>query len=265
MKRVVNLSVVALLFGCTTTIVKKPDVELVQKVAVVSVYADPVVRNEEGGGVTSKVTSIVNTVGANGGSGSAGKILSLDAGGTRLVDAASAELKKSLARVNGWQVVDASTYVGKPFFKQFVKHEEERRRRFIGKLADLSPKPYVTAGDLAAVQFIQNDRKDEEAVLKQLIKDIGCDSLAIELLSFSYAPSTSVGGNGTAMLKTMTELTVINREGAVAVKGKSRDQSEKTVPMVMDSIALNESSEAIYQGLIRKAAHFLADKINDEK
>ncbi len=256
------------LSGCvTTSMVKKPEVNSVKTIAVVSVYSNTGVKNTSGESETSKISGMAGMVGLTGnnskaGDSTAGKLL--DFGGTRLVEHAKGELERELARVKGWKVVDATQFVDKESYQTFATKMDDTIREEQGVMRKISGPAFVTVPRMAAMPY--GLKADERAkVLKQLASDLGVDAVAVLKLEMAYSPSTSIGGNGTAAAAISSNLEIVNKEGGTAVLGSlSQIRSADTVGMMGGSIIFSEKTEKIFKQAISKTAEIYTDKINKD-
>ena len=256
--------------GCvTTTIVQKPAVERVHKIAIISLYAPATIRNEDGPSATEKASGWAATLGMSGKGGSkdgeGGKSL-IDFGGTRLVDAGLAEIRTQLASFKNWQVLDPKTYVNTPAFVAFNNEAEKRAVKQLGFIGGLGRKQYVTPEGLPLIMLGAQKTEDKKEWVA-LAKAIGADALAFVSMRMSYRPSTSIGGNGTASLLVVTDLDVVTPDGEYAIKAPSqgiKSMSDDTVGMVAGSILFDQKTESLFRDTVKKTAAVYQERIAKE-
>jgi hypothetical protein len=247
--------------------VKKPEVDIVKKVAVVSVYSNTGVKNLKGDSETSKIAGMANMFGMTGNNSKAGESEAaklLDFGGTRLVEHAIGEIEKELTRVKGWKVVPASEFVDNPAYQKFATAMDDQIREEQGVMRKISGPAFVTVPRMAAMPYGLKDA-DRNAKLKQLAADLGVDAVAVLKLNIAYTPSTAIGNHGTAAAAISSNLDIVNRNGETAVLGSLGEiRSSDTVAMIGGSIIFNEKTEGIFKQAITKTASIYSDRINKD-
>lgn len=253
--------------GCQTSIVKRPEADIVKEIAIVSVFSNPKVKNLSGDGnsVTEQAAGWASMLGVSGNNAkeepsAADKLL--DFGGTRFVEHGYAEIKKALESNSRWSVVDKSKIIGKKAMQEFVHKVHNRNRDRMGALKNITGVMYTTVPGLAEYPFDNKDTDGQQ--FAELAKALGVDSVAVLQLDVAYDPSTSIGGTGTASASVGTSLYVYNREGNVAVRsGLVRFDSEETTAMINGSIMFTDPVEAMFKDSITKSANFYQTKINE--
>jgi hypothetical protein len=253
--------------ACQTSMVKRPEADIVKEIAIVSVYSNPKVKNLGGDGnsVTEEAAGWASWLGVSGNNAkkepnAVDKML--DFGGTRFVEHGYKELKQALNGVKGWKVVDKSEYINKKPMQEFVHMVHNRNRDRMGALKGITGNMYTTVAGLAEYPFDQKDKDGQQ--FAKLAKDLGVDSVAILQLDVAYDPSTAIGGTGTATASVGTALHLYNRKGKEAVRsGIVRFDSEETTAMINGSILFSDPVERMFKDSITKSAHFYKKKINE--
>src|SRR5688500_10650940 len=103
--------------------------------------------------------------------------------------------------------------------------------------------PYVAVPGLAEYPHA-NSEAEPGKELAGLCKALGVDAVAVFELDMGYEASTAIGGTGTASASIGSSLTIVNRNGEVAVRGGGfRMRSEDTTTMVGGSILYSDAVE----------------------
>lgn len=268
-KAVTTLISAIAMTGCvSTSMVKKPEIDMVKTIAVVSIYSNTGIKNTRGESETAKVAGMANMFGLAGNntkndSGSkAGKLI--DFGGTRLVEHARQEIERELTRVKGWKIIDSSQFIDNAAYQKFATSMDDQVREEQGVMYKLNGPAFVVVPRMAPMPHGLKEEK-RAALLKQLAADLGVDAVAVLKLEMAYSPSTSIGGNGTASAAISSNLQIVNKNGETAVLGSLREiRSADTVGMMGGSILFSEKTETIFKQAISKTAEIYSDKINKE-
>jgi len=257
---------VSILSGCAN-IVRKPEVDVVKKVAIISVYTN----------------STINKVGGGGKNGGGAHLLSKLAGKedgstpsarTRIAQYALDTYTKELGRVAGWQIVSADTVVASSAYKDMGKLPGEAGQNralasVAGALTTLQQATFVTPPKMWAIQMKDGETKHADSMTK-LCKSLGVDAVAVVQLDLGYESSFALGGTGTAKASVASSMKMFTREGKYAVAfpeiqpGQgSRYESDDTAMMLGGNISI-DNNEKIFQQAINKAAYATRETIVKE-
>lgn len=252
--------------GCAVSMVNKEEVKPVKRIAFISLYADPVLRSEDGPSATEQASSWANTIGIGG--DKAKKALAdtpVDYGVDAMLQGALKDYQAALGGIKNWQVVEPKEYVNNPAFKAFVAAEEKRWNDYWGKLSKIMPEPSRRYPGLSWALDYDGSKKDALAKdLAQLAAAIGVDAVATLSLRPSYSASTAIGGTGTARLKVDNFLEIYNKHGKVAVHGTFQGRGEDTVAMVNNNILFNDKTKKQLASAVENASSQFKQQIQKE-
>jgi hypothetical protein len=241
----------SLLTGCGS-FVKKPDIDHVKTVAIVSLSADEMVPW----------------------TGGSGHITAWDAATKRRVaEQAYDAFAKEFHRL-GWKVIPRETVAANAMYKhEFGPVEVKKDSGMLAKaanfLGEVKNSTYFTAANLYPIDWapknqqqqhstgfslasfkVGNDvSKDTPTKLAELAKNLHVDAVALVYMDYCYTGATAVFGNGTAKMtagsyvKMMTpdKVTVVDMAPITKRCDGNRGESDKTVAMVGGSIALGKA------------------------
>lgn len=269
-QRLISLTILAGLFTGCASIVKKPEINGVRKVAIVSLYADQMIPWT---------------------------------GGTGRVDYFDLETKNRVAlqayksfanefKRLKWEVVPMERVTTNAYYKkQFGPQEANKDSNVLAKAANvlgtITNEGYFTATGLFPVDFIKEESKkdqdrgiasldlasfkiqskpDFKTQLGELARDLGVDAVVVAQLDYCYTGATAVLGNGTAKFTAGTTLRAYNGDKQAVVslpapkkrcESKYLGESSKTVAMVGGSISLAKAfdRDAIVTALSEASAN----------
>ena len=259
MKRNIKLlaSIILVMFviGCAANIsVKRPDVEQMNKVAVVSVYSNPGLYNADGGGgLTALASFITKKAGAKG----------VDFGGTRLVEFGLESFSSELDKVDAWEVVSSDSVMNAEAYKAFIDDYNANAKKY-GNKAKASFT--VVPGMVSVVVGPKLDR-DLVKRLAELARSLNVDAVAVVHLDLAYRASTSIGGTGTAAASVASNLSIVSKDGEIIVStpwqidgGKGvRKSSSSTTGLVAGELIYSTKAETMFKDAIEQnAAYFKA-------
>jgi hypothetical protein len=239
LKLSVALSVGLLLLSGCSSIVKKPEVDKVKTVAVISIFANSDVREKKArGSVKGWKKELKQEV--------AGEFLDI--------------YQDSLAQV-GWKVVPADKIIGskeyKEAFRPAIKPKTDNKTvqkmaSFMNKMADMAEQySYFTPVNmhpielnsqaLRQVSYVNGKRVDKKAQLAEFARKMGVDAVAVIELDYCYEGAISIGGTGSARMTAASTIRAIDQKGNMVVnmgdlqrcqKTKNRGESDQKYAMV---------------------------------
>lgn len=259
---------VAFLSGCTSGILRKPEVYQVKKVAIISVFSNHGVYNVQGGGSLTEDVSKLSSM--FGGDKEKTGVPVADFGGDHLIRYSLKAFEKEFAKVHGWEVMPTTDVVTSAAYKQYTERMQKYGRamaslqKFGEKMMWKAPKgmvPYTAA---------HNDEHSEDfKELQKLAQELKVDAVAIVKLDFAYDPYFAVGsatagafgGTGTAKASVASALKFVTKEGKVAVltpdlergKGK-RFESDETTMLMAGNIQFGDKEKQMYMQAIERSA-----------
>lgn len=244
-----------LLVSCVTSIVKRPGVNEVQKVAIISVYASRGIKNVDGqsGGLTSQLS----TLGSMANDSSESK--PLDFGGTRIVEYGLTTYEQKLGQVPGWKIVPFSSFKNNPAYTKFMASQREIVKASTWGFDELA---YVAVPGASPVYVHKDMYKD----MADLAKALNVDAVGVIQLDVAYQASTSIGGTGTASAALGTSLHFVNKKGEVAIQtfdagSGRRFKSSRTTGMIAGNIAYGSEVEAMFKESVDNGAHYYSETI----
>jgi len=266
---VVVIAAVSLLFAsCSASLVNKPAVNKVKRVAVISVMANRGVHNAEGQSKVGSMMAVASFLKKEP-KPEDKKAEEVDFGGFKLVNTAVDDFTEELGKVKGWQSVHPSTFWDKPEFVKFSADMkaagDQQAGGAVGALQALS----LSANKLPRMPLMT---PEVIALIKNFSAAQNLDGVVIIRLDIAYDASFAVGGTGTANAAVGTTLDIINRDGDSAAStgnyknaaGFFRKRSAGSTPMLAGEIIYNESVEKLFLDSIRKDAAFIRETINDQ-
>lgn len=261
---IVVLLLLPLLFtGCgTPRMVNRPQVNDVNKVAVVSVAATRGIHPVEGEskvGQMSAVASMASDEGDESG----------PFGGHTLVNEAVGIFTAELDKVEGWTSVLPSEFTDSEAYDDFVQDIESGESSAPGLVRSLGTANFIHAEGMPLVMYTS---KEQRARAGELAQALGVDAVAVTYLDVAYEASTSIGGTGTAAAAVGADLVLINSDGKVAATTRNyrdadarfREPSEETTGMAAGEITYNEEVEDMFLSSIQKTAAEVRRHLNTD-
>lgn len=196
------------LAGCLPSIVKKPDIEQVKKVAILSLYADQKVPNDKGRGVVTQWDNKVR--------------LQVAEDALRTYQAEMAGL--------GWKVVSPTKVLESREYQQAfaIPKPDTTTGKFGSFLKNMYQQQFFTpAGmlpipldDSAANTHYYGDaaRDNPRARLGDMARKLGVDAVVLIQIDYCYGGGTfSLLGNGQAVMSAGSSIKAVNQKGEMVV------------------------------------------------
>lgn len=251
--------------SCAHKILKKPDVNMVKKLAIISVFSNSVVyKTGDDGGSLAALTSLVSKEDEG-----SEKKKEKAFGGKRLVNYALRHYTKKLSTVDGWKVVSSDKVVNSKAYNDFKKAVKEQQGALGGLATVVDKLAYAVPTKMIAYP-IQGEQFDAK-MLKKLCKDLKVDAVAVIELDMAYSAYWAVGSTGTAAASVSTAIKAVNSEGKLVIgtldvtKGEGkRSISEGQTPMISGNILFNAKTEKMYKEAIDAEAKMIIDQMKEE-
>lgn len=239
--------------GCFMSIVKKPEIDQVKKVAILSLYADQKVPHEKGMGVVTHWDNKVRL---------------------QVAEDALTTYQKELARL-GWQVISPQKVLESKEYQQAFAVPESKADTGGGKFMNLMKNVYqqqffTPAGMLpiplddsdANTRYYGDAAKDNPRVrLGGMAKKLGVDAVVLIQLDYCYGGGTfSLLGTGEAVMSAGSSIKAVNRNGDMVVNmpmvarcdGK-RGESETSALMVNGNLQFTGSAKDRFRKMFIEA------------
>ncbi|MFO7595220.1 MAG: hypothetical protein R6W92_02620 [Desulfocurvibacter africanus] len=237
------LSIALLSFACAP-IVKKPEIDQVKKVAVVSLYAPALVPDVGGFGMITNINRVKKTVAKD------------------AYDIYVKELTKL-----GWSVMPAQVVVkNKLYAKTFdaarlYKDKDSGASNFMTKLmnagAKLAEYGEILPEGMKSGSEMHVMRKEDAEALGKLAKGLGVDAVLIVQLDYCYRPRNPtiarVSGTGHAHLNCSSSVRAVDKNGVAVVtmpeldqcndQAKTKAESEKAILMLGGQISIMNAEQ----------------------
>lgn len=233
--------VISALAGCTS-IVTKPDIDRVKKVAILSLYADQKVPHEKGMGVVTHWDNKVRL---------------------QVAEDALTTYQKELGKL-GWQVVSPQKVLESREYQQAFAVPEVKPDSGAGKFASLLKNVYqqqfftpagmlpIPLDDSAANTRYYGDlaQDNPRTRLGGMAKKLGVDAVVLIQLDYCYGGGAfSLLGTGEAVMSAGSSIKAVNREGtmvvnmpAVARCDGARGESKTSALMVNGNLQFTSSA-----------------------
>lgn len=248
---VVSLFILAL-SGCTS-IVKKPDIDQVKKVAILSLYADQKVPHEKGMGVVTHWDNKVRL---------------------QVAEDALTTYQKELAKL-GWKVMSPQKVLESREYQQAFAVPEVKPDSGAGKFASLLKNVYqqqfFTPAGMLPIHFDDSSantryygdlaKDNPRARLGGMAKKLGVDAVVLIQLDYCYGGGTfSLLGTGQAVMTAGSSIKAINQKGDMVVNmpmvarcdGK-RGESETSAVMVNGNLQFTTSAKDRFRKMFIEA------------
>jgi hypothetical protein len=251
-----NIPVLLLLLfsvtGCTS-IVMKPDIDQVRKVAILSLYADQKVPNEKGMGVVTHWDGKVRL---------------------QVAEDALNTFQKEFSKL-GWQVMSPQKVLESKEYQQAFAVPEVNPESNTGKFASLLKNVYqqqfFTPAGMLPIQFDDSSAntqyygdlaKDNPRLrLGGMAKKLGVDAVVLVQLDYCYGGGTfSLLGTGEAVMTAGSSVKAINQQGNMVVNmptvplcGGKRGESETGAVMINGNLQFTSSSKDRFRKMFIEA------------
>lgn len=240
------------LSGCTS-IVKKPDIDQVKKVAILSLYADQKVPHEKGMGVVTHWDNKVRL---------------------QVAEDALTTYQKELGKL-GWQVVSPQKVLESREYQQAFAVPEVKPDSGAGKFAGLLKNVYqqqffTPAGMLpvplddssANTQYYGDLARDNPRTrLGGMAKKLGVDAVVLIQLDYCYGGGTfSLLGTGEAVMSAGSSIKAVNQAGTMVVNmpaiarcDGTRGESKTSALMVNGNLQFTSSARDRFRKMFIEA------------
>jgi hypothetical protein len=242
----------SVLSGCTS-IVMKPDIDRVKKVAILSLYADQKVPHEKGMGIVTHWDNKVRL---------------------QVAEDALTTYQKELGRL-GWQVVSPQKVLESKEYQQAFAVPENKADTGAGKFAGFLKNVYqqqfftpagmlpIPLDDSAANTKYYGDlaQDNPRARLGGMAKKLGVDAVVLIQIDYCYGGGTfSLLGTGEAVMTAGSSIKAVNQDGNMVVNmpvvarcdGK-RGASETSALMVNGNLQFTTSAKDRFRKMFIEA------------
>ena len=264
---VATLAVASLCITGCASIVRKPEVDVVKKVAIVSLYANQdlykLADNKSIGGGFSFLKKAVDGKDQDN---------SDQDNRVRLAKFAYDEFVANLGKVPGWEIVPADKIVGNGFYQAMGKTKTGSNA--LGAVGDFATRmhqaSFATPPKMWAIPSDSDQWDNRRATeMTELCKKLGVDAVAVVHMDWAYESSFALVGTGTAKASVAASTKVWTRDGKFGVyfpdrkphQSGDRFQSDRSMAMVSGKIFMTADNEVAYQEAIRKSARWTRDTI----
>lgn len=253
-KKIYAASLLLLAFslaGCFPSIVKKPDIDQVKKVAILSLYADQKVPNDKGRGIVTQWDNKVRL---------------------QVAEDALRTYQAELAGL-GWKVVSPTKVLESKEYQQAfaVAKPDTTTGKFGSFLKNMYQQQFFTpAGmlpipldDSAANTRYYGDaaRDNPRARLGEMARKLGVDAVVLIQIDYCYGGGTfSLLGTGQAVMSAGSSIKAVNQKGemvvnmpAVARCDGKRGTSETSALMVNGNLEFTRSAKDRFRKMFIEA------------
>ena len=193
--------------GCFTSIVKKPEIDQVKRVAILSLYADQKVPSDKGTGIVKDWDDKVRL---------------------QVADDALNTYRKALSTL-GWQVVNPQKVLESREYQQAFKVSDNKT---VSKVASFLQNvyqqqfftppgmlPIVLSDEVANTRYYGDAKQDNPvATLAGMAKKLNVDAVVLVQMDYCYTGGTfSLLGSGQAVMSAGASVKAINQKGDVVV------------------------------------------------
>jgi hypothetical protein len=258
MRNVVFVLIAAALVSCTS-IVKKPEVNAVKKIAIATLYAPQEVLYKHGNSKADKWDKETRE--------RIGKVT---------YEAFTQEFKKTL----GWTILPYQTVLSNKVYQaKFVPQEAPKDSSLLGKglalagklvarqsalstfsIPGMTPIPWYQDGDqqettfdLMQMKTVKNDTWPNKA--EELAQSLGADGVIFLFMDYCYGDGVSVAGNGEAYILGQAMLSLYDKNGVEVVKLPNIENRCQTAPY---------GGKSTHSAAIVGGSFLLADKFNKD-
>lgn len=251
-----NILVISLfmfaLSGCTS-IVKKPEIDQVKKVAILSLYADQKVPNEKGMGVVTHWDNKVRL---------------------QVAEDALLTYQKELSKL-GWQVVSPQKVLESKEYQQAFAVPESKADTGTGKFANLMKNIYqqqfftpagmlpVILDDSSANTKYYGDlaKENPRTRLGGMARKLGVDAVLLIQLDYCYGGGTfSLLGTGQAVMTAGSAIKAVNQNGDMVVNMAAvprcdgeRGESKTSALMVNGNLQFTSTAKDRFRNMFIEA------------
>jgi hypothetical protein len=240
------------LSGCTS-IVMKPDIDRVKKVAILSLYADQKVPNEKGMGVVTHWDGKVRL---------------------QVAEDALNTFQKEFSKL-GWQVMSPQKVLESKEYQQAFAAPAVDPNSNTGKFANLLKNVYqqqfFTPAGMLPIRFDDSSAnttyygdlaKDNPKLrLGGMAKKLGVDAVVLVQMDYCYGGGTfSLLGTGQAVMSAGSSVKAINQQGDMVVNmptvpmcGGTRGESETGAVMINGNLQFTSSSKDRFRKMFIEA------------
>lgn len=197
----------SLLAGCFASIVKKPEIDNVKRVAILSLYADQKVPETKGRGVVTNWDDKVRL---------------------QVAEDALVTYQRALAQI-GWRVVSPQKVLASPEYQQAFKVSDNKKvNKFASFLKNAYQQQFFTpAGMLPIVISDQEantryygdaNQNNPVATLGRMAKKLKVDAVVLVQMDYCYGGGTfSLLGSGQAVMTAGASIKAVNPDGVLVV------------------------------------------------
>jgi hypothetical protein len=250
------VTVVILLSGCASSIVKKPDIFQVKKVAVLSLYADQKVPEAKGRGIVRDWDDKVRL---------------------QVAEDALIAFYEELIQM-GWMVVPPTKVLQSKAYHDVFSIPEIQANTTVGKIGKFMMNAYqarfftpagmlpiMLGGDKQSQQGFRNkaSRKEQLTKLGQMAKQLGVDAVVIIQIDYCYQGGTfSMLGSGEAVMTAGSSIKAVNQAGELVVNmptvppcgGENiRGKSTTSAPMVGGHLYFKSAQKQKFREMFTQA------------
>jgi hypothetical protein len=241
------------LSGCTS-IVMKPDIDRVRKVAILSLYADQKVPNEKGMGVVTHWDGKVRL---------------------QVAEDALNTFQKEFSKL-GWQVMSPQKVLESREYQQAFAIPEvdpnSKTGKFAGFLKNAYQQQFFTPAGMLPIRFDDSEAnttyygdlaKDNPKLrLGGMAKKLGVDAVVLIQLDYCYGGGTfSLLGTGEAVMNAGSSVKAINQQGNMVVNmptvpmcgGNKRGESETNAVMINGNLQFTASAKDRFRKMFIEA------------
>ena len=261
-----------LIIGLTscTSIVKKPDINNVKKVALVSVYGNQNIRELKQSGWARKSEVVT---GFN------------DEQRQKVAQLALNYYEAKLKEMGNWKVMPVQQMLTSAKFSAAIKElravkdvsgKKIDEKSLTGKLGNfltnVAEMGYLTPAGMHPLPITDENRNDR--VIKSLVKlakDLDVDAVAVVHIDLAYTGGTfSLGGTGTAVATVASSIKLVDKNGVVVVDypdvtdKTKRFESETSSGMLQGKLIFNAKLETMLKEAIIASADNLVTEIKKE-
>ncbi len=267
MRKFINLVLIAVVFftfGCAVKYVKKPAVDVVKKIAIISIYANSgLYKIGGGGGGLATLTSMV---------GKKEREKKKESfGGTALVEYALNAYAQELNSIEGWVVVSPKKIIESSAYKKFLDKVKKRFGSVSGAINFIGNVAYAYPPGMALFPFRGTPPGGITKELKELCQELEVDAVAVMELDVGYSADFALGGTGTAVASVSSSVKFITKTGEVAVitedtakdSGRRFSSNDSTL-MASGEILFNEKTEEMFKDAIKQNVAYYISRFKRE-
>ena len=255
-----------------TSIVKKPDINNVKKVALVSVYGNQNIRElkQSGWARQSEVVTGFN-----------------DQQRQKVAELALNYYEAKLKEMGSWKVLPVQQMLTSAKFSAAMKElravkdasgkkvDESSLSGKLGQfLTNVAEMGYLSPAGMHPLPISDENRNASQGVIKSLVKlakDLDVDAVAVVQIDLAYTGGTfSLGGTGTAVASVASSIKLVDKNGVVVVDYPNvsdktrRFKSETSSGMLQGKLIFNAKLETMLKEAIIASADDLVTEIKKE-